>query len=370
MWTLTANKDWNALRTEFDFVRDMDGVVQDPVHHAEGDVAVHTQMALDELQKLDGYKALPVQEREVLWTAALLHDVEKRSTTVRETDGRITAKGHAKKGAMTTRTLLYTQYPTPFVVREQIANLVRYHGLPLWAIEKADPAKAVIEASLAVNTQWLSLLARADALGRKCGDGQDLLYRIDLFEALCAENNCWGKARSFATPNARLQYFRKEESHPDFVPFDDFGAPVVMLSGLPGAGKDTYAFHHHRDWPVINLDAIRREHKISPTDKSGNGRVIQMAKEQARIYLRRKEAFVWNATNVTKAMREQLVDLFTTYKAFVTIVYVEVPYRVLHRQNAGREAVLPFNAIERLVARLEPPLPPEAHEVAYFVKEE
>lgn len=370
MWTLTANKDWEALPGAFDFVRDMAGVAQDPVHHAEGDVAIHTRMVLDELQRLDDYKALPPQEREVLWTAALLHDVEKRSTTVTEADGSITAKGHAKKGAMTTRLLLYTQYNAPFALREQVVNLVRYHGLPLWAIEKGDPAKAVIEASLVVNTKWLSLLARADALGRKCSDKQDLLYRIDLFEALCAENDCWGKARTFATPAARFQYFRKEGGYPDFLPFDDFGSTVVMLSGLPGAGKDAYAFRHYRDWPVINLDEIRREHKISPTDKSGNGRVVQMAKERARVYLRRKEAFVWNATNVTKALREQLVDLFSAYKAFVKIVYVEVPYPVLHRQNKNREAALPFNAVERLMAKWEVPAPPEAHDVVHCVKGE
>lgn len=369
MWTLTANKDWEALHAAFDFVRDMDGVVQDSVHHAEGDVAVHTRMVVDELQKMPLYKALPPQDQELLWTAALLHDVEKRSTTVREADGSVTARGHAKKGAMTARLLLYTRYNAPFALREQVVNLVRYHGLPLWAIEKRDPAKAVIEASLLVNTQWLSLLARADALGRNCSDAGDLLYRIELFEALCAENDCWGKEKNFATPSARFHYLRKEESYPDFVPFDDFGATVVMLSGLPGAGKDTHAFRHYRDWPVISLDAIRREHKISPTDKSGNGRAIQLAKERARTCLRRKESFVWNATNVTRSVREQLMDLFVTYKAFVKMVYVEVPYAVLHQQNKDREAVLPFGAVERLIAKLEIPAPREAHEVSYCVKE-
>ncbi|RYZ35920.1 MAG: HDIG domain-containing protein [Sphingobacteriales bacterium] len=370
MWTLTNNKTWESIRSEFDFVRDMEGMPQDPVHHAEGDVAVHTRMVLDELQKLEGYMALGPQDQETLWAAALLHDVEKRSTTVREEDGSITAKGHAKKGAMTARLLLYTQYPTPFTIREHVVNLVRYHGLPLWAIEKPDPAKAVIEASMIVDTKLLSLLARADALGRVCRDQQDLLYRIDLFDTLCQENDCWGKARKFASPNAKFQYFRREDAYADFVPFDDFGSTVIILSGLPGAGKDTYVFHHYRDWLVINLDVIRREHKISATDKSGNGRVIQMAKERARAYLRKKQNFVWNATNITKAMREQLVELFVTYKAYVKIVYVEVPYHVLHQQNNSRDAVLPAVAVDRLVGKLEVPSPWEGHEVEFSVKDE
>src|SRR6476620_1065699 len=185
MWTLTANKDWSYLRQSFDWVREMEGVPQDLIHHAEGDVAIHTRMVLEALLSLEGFQALPPQESEIVWAAALLHDVEQSSTTFREDDGSITAKGHAKKGALTTRLLLYTQISTPFNIREQVVNLVRYHGLPLWAIEKPNPAKAVIEASMVVNTKWLSLLARADALGRICQDQQDLLYRIGLFEALC-----------------------------------------------------------------------------------------------------------------------------------------------------------------------------------------
>jgi putative nucleotidyltransferase with HDIG domain len=369
MWTLTTNKDWISLRGQFDWVRDMEVVPQDPVHHAEGNVAIHTRMVINALEQLEGYKNLPVQEQEILWTAALLHDVEKRSTTVHEPDGSITAKGHSKKGAVTARQILYTELQAPFAIREQIVQLVRFHGTPIWAIERREPARTVIETALMVNTQWLSLLARADALGRICNDQQDLLYRVDLFEALCQEHDCWGKPKTFKTPNAQFHYFNKQESSPDFVPYDDFGATVIMLCGLPGSGKDTYVRQHYKDWPVINLDEIRRAHKISPTDKSGNGTVVQLAKEQAREHLRKKRSFVWNATNITRQMRSQLIDLFITYRAYVKIVYVEVPYYKLHVQNKAREAVVPKNAVDKLVAKLEVPAPWEAHEVSYYLKD-
>jgi putative nucleotidyltransferase with HDIG domain len=369
MWTLTTNKDWDHLQAQFDWVQDMEAVPQDPVHHAEGNVAVHTRMVLEALQQLEGYRNLPAQEQEMLWAAALLHDVEKRSTTVHEQDGSITSKGHSKKGAITARQLLYTQLPAPFAIREQIVQLVRFHGTPIWAIERRDPARTVIETALMVNTQLLSLLARADALGRICDDQQDLLYRLDLFEALCQEHNCWGKPKAFKTPHAQFHYFNKQGSSPEFIPFDEFGATVVMLSGLPGSGKDTYVQQHYKDWPVINLDEIRRSHKISPTDKSGNGTVVQMAKEQAREHLRKKRSFVWNATNITRQMRSQLIDLFVTYKAYVKIVYVEVPYHKLHVQNKEREAIVPKNALDKLVAKLEVPAPWEAHEIIWYIKD-
>lgn len=369
MWTLANDKDWDSLRNQFDWVRDMENVPQDPVHHAEGDVAVHTRMVLEALQQLEGYNKLPAQQQEIVWAAALLHDVEKRSTTVHEEDGSITSKGHSKKGAMTARTILYMQQPAPFAIREQIVQLVRFHGQPIWAIERRDPVRTVIEPSLMVDTQLLSLLARADALGRVCDDQADLLYRIDLFEALCQEHDCWGKPKAFQTPNARFHYFHKEGGSPDYVPFDEFGATGIIICGLPGAGKDTYVQQHYQDWPVINLDQIRRENKIAATDKSGNGTVVQLAKEQAREYLRKKRHFVWNATNITRQMRAQLVDLFITYKAFVKMVYVEVPYSKLHIQNKSRESAIPSRAVDKLVSKLEVPALWEAHEVVYYIKD-
>lgn len=368
MWTITTNKDWEQVHHQFDWVQDMDDVPQDPVHHAEGNVAVHTRMVIEALQQLEGFKQLPAQQQEIVWAAALLHDVEKRSTTVHEPDGSITSKGHSKKGAITARQILYTQEPAPFAIREQIVQLVRYHGQPIWAIEKSDPVRTVIETSLMVDTQLLVLLAKADALGRICNDQEELLYRIDLFEALCQEHDCWGKPKAFQTQHAQFRYFEKPGNPPGFVPFDEFGATVVMLCGLPGAGKDTYVQQHYKDWPVINLDQIRRANKIAPTDKSGNGTVVQLAKEQAREHLRKKRHFVWNATNITRQMRSQLIELFVTYKAYVKIVYVEVPYSKLHMQNKGREAVVPHQAVDKLVAKLEVPAPWEAHEVIYAIR--
>lgn len=67
----------------------MKDVPQDPRYHAEGDVGTHTQMVLEALQNESAFKQISAQDQEILWAAALLHDVEKYSTTVHETDGRV-----------------------------------------------------------------------------------------------------------------------------------------------------------------------------------------------------------------------------------------------------------------------------------------
>lgn len=364
MWTISDKKDWASLYNQFDWIRDMRGVPQDPVHHAEGDVETHTQLVCAALENLAGYKELNRQDQEILWAAALLHDVEKRSTTIHNEDGSISSPGHAKKGAATTRGLLYRNIPAPFHIREAVVKLVRFHGLPLWVFHKPNPAKALIAASLAVDTHHLSLLAEADVLGRECADRNELLYRIGLFRELCKEQDAYGKAKEFPSALGKLDYFMKTESSTAYVPFDDTSCEVILLSGLPGAGKDNYILKNLKDWPVVSIDAIRRKHKIHPTDKKGNGQAIQLAKEQARVFLRSKKSFVWNATNITRSMREQLIDLFLTYKAKVKIVYIEVPYALLRSQNREREHIVPAAAMEKL----EVPAQEEAHEVEYVIK--
>lgn len=141
-WKLIEDKSWSSLEQQFGWVREMNTVTQDICYHAEGNVAVHTRMVLEALQQSAAYQSLSALEKEIVWAAALLHDVEKRSTSVDEGEGRVSAKGHARKGEYTARTILYRDCPAPFRIREQIASLVRYHGVPIWIMEKPDSVKS------------------------------------------------------------------------------------------------------------------------------------------------------------------------------------------------------------------------------------
>lgn len=367
MWQLTKEKHWSFLVEQFDWVKDMDAVPQDPRHHAEGNVDVHTQMVLKELQSLPEFQKLDEQTKEILWAVALMHDIEKRSTTIIEADGSITSKNHAKRGEFTVREILYCDIETPFFIREQVAKLIRYHGLPLWIFEKPNPQKTLLQVSLEVNTKLLAMFAKADVLGRICKDQSELLYKIELFKELCIENDCWGKPKTFYSDLARFEYFSKEDKQPDYQPFDDYKSQVVLLSGLPGVGKDTYLRKHLKEYKVLSLDDIRRELKIASTDSKGNGKVVQLAKEQTKQYLRSGTPFVWNATNITRQMREQLIDLFTAYKAKTTIIYLEVPFNVQNKQNKSRESIVPPMAVRKMISKLEPPQTWEANEVIYIV---
>lgn len=363
--------DWEQLLINFDWLEDMKTVQQDPIWHAEGDVLTHTKMVVEALFSLEEFHDLEEQERHILVMAALLHDVEKRSTTTTELiDGkkRIVSPRHAKRGEFTTRQLLYRDFPTPFEIREQIAKLVRWHSLPLWVLERQNPTKEVINVSLVLNTNLLYLLAKADILGRICEDQKERLLDVDLFKELCLEEECYGKARAFESNYGRYLYLNKSDIAPNYVPYEDLKFDVYCMCALPGAGKDTF-IQQNLDLPVLSLDDIRRAYKIDPRDKKRNGQVVQLGKEQAKAYMRAGQSFVFNATNVTKDMRQRWIQLFTSYKARVKIIYLEVPYKTLIHQNHNRSYKVPTSVIERLLGKLEIPSPNEAHDLAFHVSD-
>lgn len=372
MWTFpdyTPHRplDWTQLTRRYAWLDEMRHVPQDPEWHGEGDVLTHTQMVVDELFRLPEFAELSPQNQHILFTAALLHDVEKRSTTrqeIRDGKTRIVSPRHAQKGELTARQILYRDIATPFAVREQICKLVRLHGLPLWAISKPDPERAVIAASLLVDTRLLAMLARADVLGRICPDKDEILLRIDLFQEMCQELDCWGKPRAFATDNARYHYLNQGGSV-DYVPYDDFACEVVMMCALAGSGKDTFIHKHLSHLPMISLDEIRRAHKLNPADSHDTAEAVRIGKELAKQYLREKRSFVFNATNLNRDLRSKWTSIFAAYGAKIKIVYLEVPHSQWLAQNKQREHSVPEKVLAQMLGKWEVPSFDEAHEIVF-----
>ncbi len=363
-WTL----DWEGLRAQFSWIRAMEGVPQHPIFHAEGDVFIHTRRVVEALIELDAWRNLADHERVLLFASALLHDVGKPICTRRDETGRISSRGHALKGEFIARQILWTgqelETPLPFGPREYIANMVRFHGLPLQFLHWTKPERTIIAASQRVHMDMIALLAEADVKGRICSDADELLERIELFREQCKECTCYDKPRQFADEYSRFVYFQREGRDPDYVAYDDTEFEVVLMAGLPAVGKDTWIHHHLADQPIIALDALRKKLKIAAEDEQGP--VIAAAKEQARIWMRKKQAFVWNATNITRMMRQQMVELFLSYNARVRIVYLDAPFNTILQRNRTRQNSVPEHVIYKLLGKLEVPDVTEAHRVEWI----
>ncbi len=359
--------DWESIERQFRWIHALAGVRQDPFYHAEGDVLIHTSMVAASLVRLDAWRGLPPQARMQIFAAALLHDVAKPECTCIEESGRISSRGHARSGEHKARRILWSSdelaNPAPLAEREQIARLVRFHGLPLHFLDKPQPERAVISTSMSARLDYVALLAEADVRGRICADQPELLERIELFRECCQELDCYDHPRQFVSPHSRFVYFRSKHAHRDYAAYDDTTFEVVLMAGLPGVGKDSWIARHLSEWPVISLDEIRKVVQISPEGNQGS--VIQAAKERARIYMRQQQSFVWNATNVTRALRRQLVDFFVSYGARVRIVYLDAPLAIILRRNRSRSASVPETVMNKLLDKLDVPDMTEAHMVLW-----
>lgn len=358
--------DWEGIENRFDWFREMKDIPQDKIWHAEGDVQVHTKLVCENLIALDEFKVLSEQDKHILVTSALMHDIEKRSTTVEvviDGEKRIKAPKHAQRGEFTTRQILYKEFDTPFHIREHICKLVKLHGIPLWKDgEKLE--REIISAAQCLKVRLLVILSKADVLGRECDDEKKLMDKLEYFEMLAAELSVLDYPRNFESWGHRFKYL-SSDSNLGYVPYDDSKFEVHLLCGIAGSGKDTYYRRYLSLKPMISLDDIRREINVKPTDKKGNGRVYQEAKERCKILMRRKESFVFNATNIVTDTRGKWTSLFEAYGGKVTIHYVEVPYNTLINQNHNREHKVPEKVIEKMISNLEIPTFDEAYNIIF-----
>lgn len=358
--------DFAALDREYEWVRVLSTCPQSPDWHAEGNVWLHTRMVLQSLIDLPAWRDLPEQDRAVVFLAALLHDVAKPECTRTEPDGRITSRGHSRRGAIYARELLW-RMDIPFSLREAVCALVLHHQVPFSLIDRTDAERTAITISQLVRCDLLSLVAEADARGRECVDKARLLDNIGLYDELCRELGCWQAPWPFRDDHARFLFFHEPARSRHAPAHDDTRCEVVVMSGLPGAGKDRYVAAHESGRPVISLDAIREELDVDPTDSQS--RVAQEARDRAREFLRKEQSFVWNATNLSQDMRARIIDLAAAYRARIRIVYVEASCTHLFAQNRSRERTVPEDVLLRLFRRWTVPTLLEAHEVTQVISQ-
>lgn len=367
---------WDALwRTNLGaLLLQMAGVPQNPAYHGEGDALIHTQMVCEALVGLDQFRKLNERRRQEVFLAALLHDVGKIRCTRLE-DGRWVSPRHAAAGAAMARELLWLDCgwcgrPEWQALRETVCALIRYHTLPLHAAYEADGAKRLLKAAADgailpdFSIELLCLLAKADILGRTCGDRAELLEAVELCEVLAEEHGCLASPRPFPSRHTAYSYFSGKLELPDYELYDGAWGEVILMCGLPGTGKDTWIASHCPDKPVVSLDAIRAELGVLPGGPQK--RAADEAKARAKALLREKRPFVWNATNLSADLRRGLVELFTDYHASVRIVYLETEWGEERRRNANRAAMVPEQAILRMLSKLTPPEGFEAHRVEWY----
>ncbi len=333
----------------------------------------HTRLVLRELSGDERYRALDERKRLILFTAALLHDIGKTRCT-RLDNGVPVSPYHTKTGAVMARELLWRDFglcgdKSSRSLREAVCFLIRCHSLPPRIIDdnncERNLVKAAAHGELApeFTLEMLDILTSADIKGRVCDTLKSSLEALDFCFSLARETGVYNAPMRFLSPYSELMYLDGK------IPlntelYDSSWGEVVIMSGLPGTGKDTWIKENLSGMPVISSDNIRRRLGISPTDPQGA--VFAVAREQAKEYLRRRQPFVWNATNITAATRARLTALVSGYGAASRIVFLETPWETELSRNRARPDNVPESAIEAMLKKLEIPERHEARTVEWL----
>ena len=333
---------------------------QNPLWHGEGDVWTHTKMVCEELVTEEEYRNLPESQQQILFLAALFHDIGKIPCT-RWGDGAWVSPNHTLVGSKMARELLWKDFGVCGT---------KDHSVPVHILDQKDPERRLIAIAAQgklipdFSLSLLQILVQADLKGRIYEDINGSLEMIELCFLSAEELGVLKSAYQFPSLKTEHAYLSGKNVWREQELYDDAWGEVLLMSGLPGTGKDTWLEQYDSHLPMISLDQIRKELGVLPTQPQG--KVINEARQRAKEFLRNHQPFVWNATNTTSMIRRKQIQLFEQYHASVKIVFLETDWETEQARNSGRKNEVPQTAIEKMLKNLELPEMREAQRVEWI----
>jgi len=129
---------------------------------------------------------------------------------------------------------------------------------------------------------------------------------------------------------------------------------IVLLVGLPGAGKSTWL----ERLGVLGLssDTVRAWLADDETDQTVNERVFRMLRYllRERLAIGRPVTYV-DATNLTREWRAPFIAIARAHGCEIEAVFFDVPQELCRERNARRARVVPAEAVENMARKLVPP---------------
>ncbi|GEM45423.1 AAA family ATPase [Deinococcus cellulosilyticus] len=373
--------EWKeALSPFLDWLHQLDVTPQDRLWHKEGSVDIHTSMVLQQMYRILEHEAFTPHEQLVLVLAAVLHDIGKAKAT-RVRDGRIVSPGHAMMGRDHIALRLRSAGFSGELVRT-VMGLVGHHHDPKHLITQGAPERAFRRLARITDVRLLYWLEQADLRGRIADDLEEQLEWLDLFKLQCEEYNLWEHDpyqdwlkplrdfEPYIQQSAVLDYeeghiYSPEEAIARSFQWRNRPSELLILCGLSGSGKSTWAHEHFPDTEIISMDDLREDLSGDRGDQSINGQVWQQAREQLKKALREGRQVIWDATNIRRLSRERLINIGLDYHAWVKLVVFHTAPEVALRQNSLREHAVPAGVIASQIEGFQFPEVYEGHEVVF-----
>ena len=139
------------------------------------------------------------------------------------------------------------------------------------------------------------------------------------------------------------------------MPRKSTSCKVILLVGLPGSGKSTWAAQQRL--PVLSSDAVRELLTGDATDQT----IHKLVFATIRFFLGQRIALgspvtCVDATHLTPLERRPYLRMKGIE---VEAVYFDVPVEVCKARNRGRKRMVPDEVIDRMARKLVAPTPAE-----------
>ena len=145
---------------------------------------------------------------------------------------------------------------------------------------------------------------------------------------------------------------------------------LIVLSGLPASGKSTYAellaengvFHR------VCPDLIRKELYGDESIQGDGKRVFETAHHDIREYGCLGENVVFDATNIDRRTRKNLVAEMRPYFDIIICKWFSTPLELCLERNQARERQVPLKVLENMSKRFRPPMLDEGFDYVEEIK--
>lgn len=131
----------------------------------------------------------------------------------------------------------------------------------------------------------------------------------------------------------------------------------IMLVGLPGSGKSTYAKSLGDNYVIHSSDDLREEMfgDVNENSKESNAKLFVELHKRIKADLQNGKNVVYDATNLNSKRRTAFLRELTHIPCHKSCVLVMTPYYVCQKHNTQRQRCVPQDVIKRMYMNFQPP---------------